>query len=326
MNFKVSVIVPIYRVEKYIEKCVRSLFEQTLKEVEYIFVDDASPDRSIDILKQIMLEYPERAKNSKIIYHTINKGPAQARNFGLAEAIGECIIYCDSDDWMEHTMLEDMYRVIQEQKVDIVTCDFRMVYNDHYVDYHTIDWSEDKIASLCNYIAYGWTVLWNILVKRDIYVQNKLKFFESDSAYCEDFNLSVKVLFHARKVVHLSKILYNYNQMNVGSIMRSLNKKKMHDEQVLYLDVINYFKLQGVYPLYEKQLCWRILKSTQEWVLSTSTYNQFLNFYPESHQYICSCPFINTKLKIMMWCLVHHLSLISRFMLVLRFLKHGKIK
>ena len=56
MNFKVSVIVPIYRVEKYIEKCVRSLFEQTLKEVEYIFVDDASPDRSIDILKQIMLE------------------------------------------------------------------------------------------------------------------------------------------------------------------------------------------------------------------------------------------------------------------------------
>lgn len=68
--YKVSVIIPIYRVEKYIEKCVRSLFEQTLKEVEYIFVDDASPDRSIDILKQIMLEYPERAKNSKIIYHT----------------------------------------------------------------------------------------------------------------------------------------------------------------------------------------------------------------------------------------------------------------
>lgn len=64
--YKVSVIIPIYRVEKYIEKCVRSLFEQTLKEVEYIFVDDASPDRSIDILKQIMLEYPERAKNSKI--------------------------------------------------------------------------------------------------------------------------------------------------------------------------------------------------------------------------------------------------------------------
>lgn len=114
--------------------------------------------------------------------------------------------------------------------------------------------------------------------------------------------------------------------MNVSSIMRSLNKKKMHDEQVMYLDVINYFKLQGVYQLYEKQLCWRILKSTQELVLNTSTYNQFLNFYPDCHQYICSCPFINTKLKIMMWCLVHHLSLISRFMLVLRFLKHGKIK
>lgn len=226
MNFKVSVIVPIYRVEKYIEKCVRSLFEQTLKEVEYIFVDDASPDCSIDILKQIMLEYPERAKNSKIISHISNKGLTVARNSGLVQTTGEYVIHCDSDDWMEYTMLEDMYRVTQEQKAEIVTCDFRMVYNDHYVDYHTIDWSEDKIASLCNYIAYGWTVLWNILVKRDIYVQNKLKFFEPDSAYCEDFNLSVKVLFHARKVVHLSKILYNYNQMNVGSIMRSLNKKR----------------------------------------------------------------------------------------------------
>lgn len=326
MNFKVSVIVPIYRVEKYIEKCVRSLFEQTLKEVEYIFVDDASPDRSIDILKQIMLEYPERAKNSKIIYHASNKGLTVARNLGLVQTTGEYVIHCDSDDWMEHTMLEDMYRVTQEQKAEIVTCDFRMVYNNHCVDYHTVDWSEDKIASLRNYMTYGWTVLWNILVKRDIYVQNKLKSLEADAAYCEDFNLSVKLLFHAGKIVHLDKILYNYNQMNGGSIMRSLNEKTMHDEQVMYLDVTNYFKFQGVYPLYEKQLCWRILKSTQEWVLSTSTYNQFLSFYPDCHQYICSCPFINTKLKIMMWCLVHHLSLISRFMLVLRFLKHGKIK
>lgn len=322
---KVSVIVPIYKVEQYIEKCVRSLFEQTLENVEYIFVNDASPDHSIDILKQVMLEYPERAKNSKIICHISNKGLTVARNSGLAEATGEYVIHCDSDDWMERTMLEDMYQVAEMQKADIVTCDFRMVFKTLSIDYKTIDWSGDKITSLRSYLAYDWTVLWNMLVKRDIYVQNKLKSLEAGATFTEDFNLTAKLLLHADKIIHLNKILYNYNRMNLGSFVYNQNKKTLQDEKIMYLDVIDYFKSQGVYSLYKKQLCWRILKVIQEWVLSTSTYNQFLNFYPDCHQYICSCPYLNAKLKIMMWCLVHHLSLISRFMLVLRFLKHGKI-
>ncbi|WP_332909937.1 glycosyltransferase family 2 protein [Phocaeicola acetigenes] len=317
-------IVPIYNVEKYIEKCVRSLLEQTFKDIEYIFVNDATPDNSMYVLEDIISEYPSRMKNCIIINHSENKGVAAARNTGLNISKGEYVIYCDSDDWIEHTMLEDMYRVTQEQNAEIVTCDFRMAYNNHCVDYHTVDWSEDKIASLRNYMTYGWTVLWNILVKRDIYVQNKLKSLEADAAYCEDFNLSVKLLFHAGKIVHLDKILYNYNQMNGGSIMRSLNEKTMHDEQVMYLDVINYFKERGVYQDYEKQLGWRILKSKQEWVLSVKTYDKFLKLHPDSHKYIWSCPYINLKLKIMMWSLTHHFSLISRFMLFLRFLKHGK--
>ena len=66
--------------------------------------------------------------------------------------------------------------------------------------------------------------------------------------------------------------------------MHNLNEKTMNDEQVMYLDVIDYFKKEGVYQYYKKQLCWRILKSKQEWVLSTSTYNKFLDLYPESHK------------------------------------------
>lgn len=321
---KVSVIVPVYRVEKYIEKCVRSLFEQTLDDVEYIFVDDASPDHSIDIVYELIDQYP--GKICKIIHHENNKGAAEARCTGLGNSNGEYIFFCDSDDWIEPTMLAEMYTLAEEQKSDIVICDFRMVFENTSIDFYSIDWSDNKVKSFQNYIASIWTVLCNMFVKRELYVKNPSITSVTSAKYCEDFNWAAKLLLHANKVVHLNKVLYNYNQLNLNSTMHNLNEKTMHDEQNMYLDVIDYFKSQGVYSLYEKQLCWRILKSTQEWILSTSTYNQFLNFYPDCHQYISSCPFINTKLKIMMWCLVHHLSLISRFMLVLRFLKHGKMK
>lgn len=325
MNFKVSVIVPIYKSEKYIEKCVCSLLEQTLDDVEYIFVDDATPDNSMQVLYQIIERYPHRANNCKVIHHKQNKGVAAARNTGLAASNGKYIIYCDSDDWVELTMFEEMYKVAEEQNSDIVICDFRMVCNNSVINFYSVDWTNDKIHSLQNYISYVWTVVWNMLVKRDIYMRNQLKSLEKNATYCEDFNLAVKLLFHADKVVHLNKVLYNYNQLNASSIMHNLNEKTMHDEQIMYLDVIDYLKNQGVYEKYKKQLCWRILKSKQEWVLKTETYNRFLKFYPESNQYIWSCPFIyNLKLRIMMWCLVHHLSLISRFMLLLRFLRHGK--
>lgn len=149
-----------------------------------------------------------------------------------------------------------------------------------------------------------------------------MKYCEGYS-YCEDFNLSVKLFLNAHKIVHLNKVLYNYNQTNVSSIMRSLNKKTMNEELIMYLDVIDYLKRRGEYSNYEKQLCWRVLKSKQEMVLDINTYSDFLQFYPESHRYILSCPYLNVKLKIMMWSLTHHLSCISKFMLLLRRLKHG---
>lgn len=319
---KVSIIVPIYGVEKYIEKCARSLFEQTFEDIEYIFVNDATPDKSIDILYSVIKDYPKKSVCCKIINHKTNKGLTAARNSGLKNATGDYIIHCDSDDWMENNMIENLYLCALENKADIVTCDFRMVYKDKNINYTTVNWTSDKVQSLKNYISYCWTVIWNMLVKHDIYKKNKIKSLEGYS-YGEDFNLSVKLLLNAHKIVHLNKVLYNYNQTNISSIMRSLNKKTMSEEQIMYLDVIDYLKRRGEYSNYEKQLCWRVLKSKQEMILDINTYSDFLQFYPESHRYILSCPYLNIKLKIMMWSLTHHLSYISRLMLLFRHLKHG---
>lgn len=130
MEYKVSVIIPVYKVEKFIGRCVKSLMEQTLQDVEYIFVDDASPDGSIVILRNVLADYPERSNHVKILTHTENKGLPAARNTGLSVAQGEYIFHCDSDDFVEVNMLEQLYHKVTETDVDIVWCDWYLTFEN----------------------------------------------------------------------------------------------------------------------------------------------------------------------------------------------------
>ena len=132
---KVSVIIPIYKVDRFIERCVVSLMEQTLNEVEYIFVDDASPDGSVSILHEVTERYPSRMECVKIVTHSENKGLPAARNTGLVEASGEYIFHCDSDDFVELDMLESLYNKAKECDADVVWCDFFLSFemNERYM-------------------------------------------------------------------------------------------------------------------------------------------------------------------------------------------------
>lgn len=123
----ISVIIPIFRVEAYIERCARSLMEQTLEEVEFIFVDDCSPDGSVDVLQRVIADYPEREGQVRIIRHERNRGLPAARNTGLTEATGEYIFHCDSDDFIERDAVEKMYEIAKKEDADIV-------YTDWYLD------------------------------------------------------------------------------------------------------------------------------------------------------------------------------------------------
>lgn len=125
---KVSVLVPIYGVEKYIERCARSLFEQTLDEMEFIFVDDCTPDKSIEILRSIIEEYRHRLAEKRYTVRIermpTNSGLAAVRRHGIQLATGDYIIHCDSDDWVDVTMYEKMYNKAIEEGSDVVVCDY----------------------------------------------------------------------------------------------------------------------------------------------------------------------------------------------------------
>lgn len=314
---KISVVIPVYNVEKYIERCVRSLFEQTLDNIEYIFVDDASHDNSISIIQSILAEYPHRKESVVFAKHKTNQGLAAARATGLELAIGDYIAHCDSDDWVDRNMYKDLYTKAISIDADIAMCDFIFAYQSHHKRHMCTPFTENKLNSMQAYITNGMTPVWNMIVKRDLYIKNNITPTIGIN-YCEDFILSVKLLHKACKVVHINKALYYYNQQNTGSLLRSRRKEAEKEEVKAYLEVIDYLKEEGDYPLYAKQLCWRVLRAKQEWILSFEKHKTFLSTYPKSHRYILNNPMINNKLKVMMWCKTHHLGWITNGIIFFR--------
>ena len=316
---KVSVIIPVYKVEKYIERCAKSLFEQSLEDMEFIFVDDCSPDYSISIVKSLLEDYPNRKPQVKFLAHEKNRGLTNTRNTGLAVATGKYVAHCDSDDWVDLTMYEKLYNHAINEDADICFSNFKFAFNDRFESYKTTPVYAEKSKTINSYIGTTWTVLWNMIVKRQIYAEYNLQSPESIS-YCEDFWLSIRLFFYANKIIKVDEDLYFYNQMNVSSIMHGMNRKSESDERWVYLDTIRFFKEKGVYGKYVKTMCWRVLKSTQDAALYLDRYKDFLSLYPESHKYIWSCPFINNqKSRIIMSLLAFYpLRFVGIFIIWLR--------
>ena len=124
----VSIIVPIFGVEKYIERCARSILCQSYRNIEVIFVNDCTHDRSIEILKGVLKEFKEIP--TKILEHNKNRGLAAARNTGVYYANGDYILHVDSDDWIEPTMVEELVIKAIQDNSDITICGYISIFNN----------------------------------------------------------------------------------------------------------------------------------------------------------------------------------------------------
>lgn len=217
----VSVIIPIYGVEQYIERCARSLFEQTLKDIEYIFVDDATKDHSIKILQNIIEEYPERKSNVTIIHHKTNQGLPQARKTGIKNANGKYIAHCDSDDSVDKEMYQVMVEHAEKEKFDIVICDLLKI--DSTNRYHQSFFKEtpsDKDYIFTN--LFRNTCLHNLvglLCNHQLY-SNDLNYPTANMG--EDFALVAQLFYYAHKIGYIQQPFYHYYQ-NPTSIMNNNN-------------------------------------------------------------------------------------------------------
>lgn len=308
---KISIIVPVYGVELYISQCIESLIGQTYKNIEIILVDDGSKDRSGIICE-------EYAANDRriIVLHKQNGGSSSARNYGLERATGDWIMYVDGDDWIEPATIEMLLKKANETKADIVFADFWFNNPDEQSESRIYDWNKPYPDGLKEYISTPWTTPWGNIHKKNLYTDNNLRSPEGID-YCEDFHLIVRLCYFAKSIAKISKPFYHYRQRET-SIMHNRNKKTEADELWAYADIINFFKQQGVYDSFKKSMAWRSLKATQELMLDTKTFNEFCTYNPDKKKYIFGCPFINTKLKIIAWCLTHRLRFVASGIISMR--------
>lgn len=300
---KLSIIVPVYKVEAYIERCARSLFEQTLDDIEYIFVNDCTPDKSIEILEKVIKDYPHRWKSIKVINNEVNLGLTRTRNIGLSYAIGEYIAHCDSDDWVRCDMYEKLYAMAVSSMSDVVYSDFYFAYSNENRICYTACYNSDKTIFLRNYISSVWTVVWNMIAKKSLYQEHSLKSPEH-ICYCEDFWLTVRLLYYSHKTSKVSEPLYYYNQCNSSSIMHNLSCH-VGDDMRCYMETIEMFSKEGCFEDYEEALSWRVLSALHFDMYYPAKHKEIIKIFPPAHKYICSCPFYTKKQKIMLWLLVH---------------------
>lgn len=261
----VSILVPIYNVEKYIERCVRSVFEQTYNNLEYVFVDDGSSDSSIDILKKVILDYPSQQEKTVVIYHQQNKGLAAARNTAITSCQGDFVIHVDSDDFLEKNAVELLVKKQQETDADIV---YTRGYYRHKVGIKKINcrgWHPEKEHLLTNLLQDKATIsIWSKLIKRSLYTDNDIRCDERGSYY-EDFQTLPRLIYLSKKIACLDNYIYHYERTNPNSIVtnipRSIEIQKQglisiqvvcdffRDKNHKYYDLVKKFHLLYLYRM-----------------------------------------------------------------------------
>ena len=238
---KVSVIVPFYNVEGYIEKCLETLVNQTLEDIEIILVNDGSKDRSIEIVNKFLEAYPD-----KLVYlEKENGGLSDARNYAIPYAKGEYIAFLDSDDYVEKDMYQKMYELAKKENSDMVECDFYWEYPDKLKkDVGVIYNGKKEMLEKVRVVA------WNKLIRREILEKTEVK-FPKGYRY-EDVEFTYKLVPFIEKVSFLKKPCVHYIQRE-GSISNSQNERTKEIFDVLD-HVIDYYKEKGIYETYQEEI------------------------------------------------------------------------
>lgn len=238
---KVSVIVPIYNVEKYLEKCINSLLSQTLEDIQIILVNDGSKDNSGNIAK----EYEKNNKNRIIYVEKENGGLSDARNYGLKYATSDFIAFLDSDDYIEKNAYEEMYNKAIEENADYVECDFIWEFpNKIRVDKQYPYKNKKEMLSFVRVVA------WNKLIKRQLITDNNLEF--PKGLRYEDIEFTYKLIPFVNKFAYVDKPFIHYVQRE-GSIANVQNERTAEIFTILD-NVIEFYKKNNIYEKYRDEL------------------------------------------------------------------------
>lgn len=224
---KVSICVPVYGVEKYIERCAVSLFEQTYDDIEYIFVNDQTPDKSWEILLSVLAKYPQRVERTQLPTHDKNRGSAAVRNTAANFATGDFIMWVDSDDWLELNAVELLVKEQERTGADIVSFASNWYFTEDEVVFHKVEIYISPDDMLCKVLTgRNGNSIWGRLIRRSLYTNNNIKCIEGVNVG-EDFQQLIPLIYYSQKVSSLNIPLYNYECRNTNSYTYVFSEEKM---------------------------------------------------------------------------------------------------
>lgn len=306
-TLEISVIVPIYGVEKYIARCAESLFTQTMTDnVEFLFINDSTKDNSIKVLQSIIAKYPHLKSQISIINHSENKGLPTARNTGLSKAKGRYVVHIDGDDFAEPQMLEYLYKAVTDNDADFAWCDYYITFKDkkRIISQPLFATPMDAVRGMLRgSMKYN---VWNKICRLSLYKDNKI-FFPDGNAMGEDLTM-IMVALHAQRCAYVNKALYNYVQ-NDGQMTATFDTKKLASLR-FNCDRLRYY-INNEFPEFGLESENAALCQLIKWPFlldgKLSSYRRWHEWFPESNRLIWQTKGVNFRIKFIEWCAAKHL-------------------
>lgn len=267
----VSVIVPIYGVERFIEQCVRTLMDQTLRDIEYVFVNDCTPDNSMEILGRVLEDFPDRMGQVKVLHNEENKGIAKTRRVGLKECTGEYIIQVDADDYVSPDYLDKLHASASKEQADIVWCDF---YKQQGKQWEVVKQAPDRNLSVDSevkslLVGHRQGSLCNHLIRRELY--NTIAYFPTHNM-AEDLTMLIQMYTVAHRLAYVPESLYYYRYNGVslshaeGSEQDNRLIRQMEDMEANVNLMERFFAERGLSQRFHDEMVFRKFFN-KRWVL-----------------------------------------------------------
>lgn len=278
--------------------------EQTLDDVEFIFVDDCSPDGSLAVLERVLNDYPQRQPQTRIIHHSENCGLPAARNTGLAAATGDYIFHCDSDDFIERDALQSMYEAAVKVDADIVYTDWYLTYPEkqRLMRCPSYGTPEKALQGLLHgTMKYN---VWNKLVRRSLYINNHIR-FPKGHGMGEDMTM-ILLFAKAQRIAHLPKATYHYVRQNENAFTAARSEESYRDllfnanrvidalTEIVSKEDLSCFKLNVKFPFLISN--------------SRKDYDRWQQWFPEANKYIPSHR-VSRRARLLERCANWHLFL-----------------
>lgn len=283
-NIKVSVLVPFYNVENYIGRCVESLFSQSYKNIEYVFVNDCTPDKSMEVVNEAIQKY-DVADRCKIVVHEVNKGISASRNDCLDNMTGDFFLFIDSDDYIDQDMVESLVSAAVQENADISGCGYVEEYADHSVECpqeYTND-HDEMMRAITLLTIKG--VMWKLLVRSTIVTDHKDEVrFIPDRNMVDDYLFCCQIFYYAQRFASVDRCMYHWIQYNPNNYTHT-TIFAVESQAFAIRKTEEFYREKGVYEVIKYSLLQRKFISKLPLLFDKNCYDvlRWRNLFPESN-------------------------------------------